>query len=293
MASNLLTHSDLGMDYIKPVDVAKNMVETAAAKAALSVKDLLIRGFLSGALLGFATSLALAGSKQTGVPLVGALIFPVGFVLIVLLGLELVTGNFALLPVGVQAGRVSASQLLSNFFWVYGGNLIGSLFYGFLLALTLKYNGTAAQNTITPLITAAAEAKTIGYSHLGAVGLLVCFIKAILCNWMVCLAVVAAMTSNSTIGKSVAAAIPIFIFFALGYEHSVVNMFLIPTGMMLGAKVSIAEWWLANQIPVTIGNFLAGWLLIGLPMFLTYGKQATETERRSSADMPEKAEVPA
>jgi len=110
---------------------------------------------------------------------------------------------------------------------------------------------------------------------------------------MVCLATVAAMTSTSTIGKSVAAAIPIFIFFAQGYEHSVVNMFLIPTGMMLGAKVSIGEWWLANQIPVTIGNFLAGWLLIGVPIFLTYGKQTTERESRSRADVPDKAQVPA
>jgi formate transporter len=281
------------MDYIKPADVAKNMIETAAAKAALSAKDLLIRGFLSGALLGFATSLAFVGSKQTGVPLVGALIFPVGFVLIILLGLELVTGNFALLPVGVQAKRVSGSQLVSNFAWVYLGNLIGSLFYGFLLAITLKYGGTGSQGTIAPLLTAAAEAKTVGYAQHGVIGLLVCFIKAILCNWMVCLATVAAMTSTSTFGKSVAAAIPIFIFFAQGYEHSVVNMFLIPTGMMLGAKVSIGEWWLANQIPVTIGNFLAGWLLIGVPIFLTYGKQTTERESRSPADVPDKARVPA
>jgi formate/nitrite transporter FocA (FNT family) len=90
VAFNLLNRHLLGMDYIKPADVAQAMIETAAAKAALSVKDLLIRGFLSGALLGFATSLAFVGSKQTGVPLAGALIFPVGFVLIVLLGLELV-----------------------------------------------------------------------------------------------------------------------------------------------------------------------------------------------------------
>jgi len=152
---------------------------------------------------------------------------------------------------------------------------------------------TGSQGTIAPLLIAAAEAKTVGYAQHGFIGLLVCFIKAILCNWMVCLATVAAMTSTSTIGKSVAAAIPIFIFFAQGYEHSVVNMFLIPTGMMLGAKVSIGEWWLANQIPVTIGNFLAGWLLIGVPIFLTYGKQTTERESRSRADVPDKAQVPA
>jgi formate/nitrite transporter FocA (FNT family) len=86
------------MDYVKPIEVTKNMIEAAATKAALSVADLLIRGFLSGALLGFATTLAFTATKQTSVPIVGALIFPVGFILIILLGLELVTGNFALLP---------------------------------------------------------------------------------------------------------------------------------------------------------------------------------------------------
>jgi formate transporter len=85
------------------------------------------------------------------------------------------------------------------------------------------------------------------------------------------------MSSTSATGKMFAAGIPIFIFFGQGFEHSVVNMFVIPTGMMLGAKVTIADWWLWNQIPVTIGNLLGGWLLIGLPMYLTYG-------RRSAAD---------
>src|SRR3984893_10607710 len=125
------------------------------------------------------------------------------------------------------------------------------------------------------MLAAAAEAKTIAYAQHGMGGLLACVVKAVLCNWMVCLGVIAAMTSTSTIGKMFAAGIPIFIFFGQGFEHSVVNMFVIPTGMMLGAKVSVADWWLWNQIPVTLGNFLGGWLLIGLPLFLTYGKRAS------------------
>ena len=92
------------------------------------------------------------------------------------------------------------------------------------------------------------------------------------CNWMVCLAAIAPMSSTSATAKMFAAWMPIFIFFAQGFEHSVVNMFVIPTGMMLGAKVTITDWWLWNQIPVTIGNLLGGWLLIGLPMYLTFGK---------------------
>ena len=82
------------------------------------------------------------------------------------------------------------------------------------------------------------------------------------------------MASSSTAGKIIGAWLPIFIFFALGYEHSIVNMFLIPTGMMLGAKVSIADWWLWNQIPVTLGNIVGGFLFTGLALYLTHGPKA-------------------
>ncbi len=95
--------------------------------------------------------------------------------------------------------------------------------------------------------------------------------KAILCNWMVTLGVVMAMTSTSTVGKIVAAWLPILTFFAQGFEHSVVNMFVIPTGMMLGAKLTFADWWFWNQIPVTAGNFVGGFLFTGLAFYLTLG----------------------
>ncbi len=280
------------MDYLKPGEVAKNMLQTAVSKASLSVSDFLIRGFLSGALLGFATCLAFTANKQTTLPIVGAFIFPVGFVLIVLLGLELVTGNFALLPVAYQAKRITGRQLLANLGWVYLGNLLGSVCYGGMFALTLLLS-SAPQTTIGPLIIAAAEAKTIAYASHGLSGLLVCLVKAVLCNWMVCLGVIAAMTSTSALGKIIASGMPILIFFALGFEHSVVNMFVIPTGMILGAKVSFADWWLWNQIPVTVGNLLGGWLLIGLPLYLTYGKQSPAPERlpaTKSSEVPHEAQ---
>ena len=95
------------MDSLKPADVVANMVQAGIAKAGLGPFDLLVRGGLSGALLGFATSLAIGATVQTGQPIVGALIFPVGFVMIVLLGLELVTGSFALLPLALLRGRAS------------------------------------------------------------------------------------------------------------------------------------------------------------------------------------------
>jgi formate/nitrite transporter FocA (FNT family) len=79
-----------------------------------------------------------------------------------------------------------------------------------------------------------------------------------------------AMTSTSTVGKIAATWLPIFLFFALGFEHAVVNMFVIPTGMMLGAKVSVTDWWLWNQIPVTLGNLVGGFVFTGLALYATY-----------------------
>ena len=257
------------MDYIRPSEVVENMIKSGTAKAGLSVKDLLIRGFLSGALLGFATSLAVTGTLQTGVPLVGALIFPVGFVIIVLLGLELVTGSFALVPIAYKAGSISGATLWTNLAWVFIGNLIGSVFYAGLLYISLTMSGAIAPDALAAKIVAIAETKTLGYAKYGMAGMASVFTKALLCNWMVTMGVVMAMTSVSTVGKIAAAWLPIVIFFAQGFEHSVVNMFLIPLGMLLGAKVSIANWWVWNQIPVTLGNFVGGYVFTGLALYLT------------------------
>ena len=245
------------------------MVRAGTTKAGLPVKHLLIRGILSGALLGVATSLALTATVQTSLPLVGAAIFPVGFVIIVLLGLELVTGSFALVPLARIEGKTTTATLISNLTWVFIGNLIGSVAYGGLLYIALTMMGSNAPDALGAKIAAIAETKTLGYAKFGVAGMVTAFTKGMLCNWMVTLGVVMAMTSASTIGKITAAWLPIFIFFAQGFEHSVVNMFLVPTGMLFGAKVSITDWWLWNQLPVTLGNFVGGFLFTGLALYLT------------------------
>ena len=83
------------------------------------------------------------------------------------------------------------------------------------------------------------------------------------------------MTTTSTIGKIAAAWMPITVFFAQGFEHAVVNMFVIPTGMLLGAKVTFADWWFWNQIPVTLGNLVGGAVFTGLALYLTYRPKRT------------------
>jgi formate/nitrite transporter len=262
------------MAYVKPEIVVENMVQAGANKGRLPIKDLLIRGALSGALLGFATTLALTATAQTGAGIVGALVFPVGFVMIVLLGLELVTGNFALVPLGVMDGKIKMADVWFNWGLVFIGNLAGSILYAILFAKTLP-----AGAPLVKMLVSASEAKTIGYAKLGADGLLTGFVKAVLCNWMVTLGVVMSLTSQSTIGKIVAMWLPVLTFFAQGFEHSVVNMFVIPAGMILGAGVSFADWWLWNQIPVTVGNIFGGFVFTGLALYATH-KKASKLETR-------------
>lgn len=259
------------MAYVKPEEIVENMLKAGTAKASLSVKDLLIRGSLSGAFLGYATTLAITGITQTGTGIVGALIFPVGFVMIILLGLELATGNFALLPIAVKDKRISIAKLAYNWSWVLLGNLIGSVFYAFLYTIVITKMGNIDPETILAAkkIIAVAEGKTLGYAKFGFEGTISAFTSAILCNWMVTLGAVMAFTSTTTIGKIAAMWLPIMTFFALGFEHAIVNMFVIPAGIMLGANVTVGEWWMFNEIPVLLGNVVGGMIFTGFALYFT------------------------
>jgi formate/nitrite transporter len=210
------------MDYVNPKELLQEAVIVAGKKASLGVSDMLIRGALSGVFLGFATSLAVEVTAQGVQPIVGAFLFPVGFVMLVLLGLELATGNFALLAVGLMAGKISLGKMLRNWGWVYLGNLLGSLFYALLFYWTVSNLGATGGGAVGDLLKSAAQKKTLGYMALGTGGWLTAFIKGILCNWMVTIGAVMAMVSRSTAGKVVAMWLPIMTFFALGFEHSVV-----------------------------------------------------------------------
>jgi len=262
-------------DYVSPKELVQEAVQLAKRKSELSARDMLIRGILSGAFLGYATSLAFIVSSQGLPPIVGAILFPVGFVMLALLGLELVTGNFALLPAGVMAGTVRIPKLLRNWGWVYLGNLIGSVLYAALFYLAITNWRTGNGGVVADLLKQAAQKKTLAYVALGPSGWATAVIKAVLCNWMVTIGAVLALVSRSTVGKIAAMWLPIMTFFALGFEHSVVNMFLIPSGMMLGAPISPGQWLFWNLLPVTFGNLVGGMLLTGMALYTTYPTETT------------------
>jgi formate/nitrite transporter len=275
------------MDYVGPKQLVVEMLEAARKKAALPVRDLLIRGVLAGVFLGYATSLVMVVLSQGLPPIVGAILFPVGFVILVLLGLELATGNFALLPAGLLSGDVRFGELLRNRGWVYFGNLIGSVGYALLFYLAVTNFMTSDGGALGELLRQAAQKKTLGYAALGYKGWMAAMVKGVLCNWMVTLGAVLALASRSTIGKIAAMWLPIMTFFAHGYEHSIVNMFVVPAGMLLGAPVSLKTWWWWNQIPVTLGNIVSGALFTGMALYLTYVEKVTPAERLAPAlEMP-------
>jgi formate transporter len=284
-----LNEKESAMDYVKPQDVVASMVDAGTRKANLSIKDLLLRGFLSGALLGIATSLAVGANTQTGQPIVGALVFPVGFAMIVLLGLELVTGSFALLPMALLQGRIGPAKMLSNWGWVLVGNLIGSMVYAVLLSVALTNGGSTEPAPVGAAIVKIAEAKTIAYAAHGQAGWMTAFVKAILCNWMVCMGVAMAMVSTGTLGKIAAAWMPIVIFFAQGFEHAVVNMFVIPAGILMGAQVTVGDWWIWNQIPVLLGNVVGALALTALPLLFSYRPARDAVSAAAPVSAPAKA----
>ncbi|MDR3463351.1 MAG: formate/nitrite transporter family protein [Beijerinckiaceae bacterium] len=276
-------------EALKPAQIIASMIETGAAKTKIPAGQLLVRSGLAGALLGVATALAFAATAQTGIPLVGAIIFPVGFAMIVVLGLDLVTGSFALLPMAVMAGRATPKQMLTNWALTFVGNFIGSLMFAGLMWIVLTSAGHDSGGIVADKIRAAVAGRSAGYAALGIAGFVTAFVKAMLCNWLVCLGVTMGLASPSLAGKVIGCWLPIFTFFAQGFEHCVVNMSLFPLGLFLDAKATAAEFLLANELPVTLGNLAGGFLFTGLALYLAYQSGASVKSAQMSGALPTSA----
>lgn len=150
------------MDLVNPKELVQEVILVAKKKASLNVSDMLIRGGLSGVFLGFAASLAVVVTARGLPAIVGAILFPFRFVMLVLLGLELAPGNFAVLPAGLAAGEVSFGRLLRDWGWVYFGNVLGSVFYALLFYWTVTNFGATGRGAVGDLLKSAAQKKTLG-----------------------------------------------------------------------------------------------------------------------------------
>lgn len=260
------------MSYLTPTQYVTKAIDAGESKAFMSAGDTLIRAVMGGATLALAAAFAVTITVQTGEPLAGAVLFPVGFVLLYLLGFDLLTGVFMLTPLALLDKRpgVTKSLVLRNWGLVFLGNFAGALAVAVLMAITFTFAFSEAPNAVGQKIGKIGEARTLGYSAEGAAGMLTLFVRGMLCNWMVCTGVIAAMMSTTVGGKVVAMWLPIMLFFYMGFEHSVVNMFLFPSGLMLGGNFTFGDYLLWNEIPTVLGNLVGGMGFVGLALYATH-----------------------
>ena len=262
------------MAYLAPSEFVTKMVDAGESKIFMSTKDTLIRAYMAGAILALAAAFAVSITVNTGNPLVGSLLFPVGFCLLYLLGFDLLTGVFTLAPLAVWDKRPGATWggVMRNWGLVFVGNFAGALTVSVFMAIIFTFGFTEAPNAIGQKLGGIGEARTLGYAAHGAAGMLTLFIRGVMCNWMVSTGVVAAIMSTSVTGKILAMWMPILVFFYMGFEHSVVNMFLFPSGLMMGGKFTLLDYFIWNELPTVLGNLVGGLTFVGATLYSTHYK---------------------
>lgn len=267
------------------------------AKGDLSTGQLFVRGIMGGVYI--AVGAAFCTIAMTGVApllgagfakLIGGAVFPIGLIAIILTGMELFTGDAMLLPMAVWAGKSTYGKLVKNWSFVYLGNFVGSLAFAAVVIMGPFTQGNfaaAEPNAFGLMAVTVSIGKILTYKAAGDVGLLSLFFSGIGCNFIVCLAVLLAMTAQDAIGKILAIWFPIMSFVVIGFEHCVANMYFLPAGKLLvdsfpslitkvGADgkawnallqtnggISWYDIMVWNIIPVTLGNIVGAVIVIG------------------------------
>jgi len=255
-------------DLKSPKDLYDGAVAAGAAKASAPWDKIFKLGIVSGCHIGFGSYLAISiggacpqlAAANPGLQkiILGAFGLPFGLIMTLVTGAELFTGNTALVTAAVQEGKASKKDLAKSWISSYLGNFVGSL----LLAFLAFKSGTLGD---LPGAVNIATAKC-------SVPFDVAFVRGILCNWLVCMAVYMASGCSTMIGKMTAVWFPISAFVALGLDHSVANMFIIPLAIMRGADITVRQMFMKNLIPVTLGNIVGGAVCVMLPYGTTFGK---------------------
>ncbi|NUP27528.1 MAG: formate/nitrite transporter family protein [Nocardia sp.] len=269
------------MSYLKPADFVGEMIDAGETKAFMSTRDTVIRAYMAGAILALAAAFAVTVTVQTGEALLGAVLFPVGFCMLYLLGFDLLTGVFTLVPLAWLDRRpgVTWRALLRNWGLVFTGNFLGAFTVAIMMAIIVTMGFSMDPNEVGQRLGEIGVSRTVGYADHGAAGMLTLFVRGVLCNWMVSTGVVAAMMSTSVSGKVIAMWMPIMLFFYMGFEHSIVNMFLFPSGLLLGGDFSIGDYLIWNEIPTVVGNLIGGLTFVGLTLYATHARTGTPRPR--------------
>jgi len=294
------------LNFLTPAEITETTIQTAIKKANIPVINMILLGILAGVFIAFASEgsnmaafnlLAKPETFGLGRVLAGS-IFGTGLMLVVIAGGELFTGNTMMLA-GALDGKVSLAGMLKNWFFVYIGNLIGSVFIAFLMNQSgLLSSGAAVLGGVTIKIAVYKVGLTFAQA----------FVLGILCNWLVCLAVWMATGAKDITGKIFAIFFPIWLFITSGFEHCVANMYYIPAGIFAKSNSALAEaaaalgvtaeqlnhlnwgtFFVNNLIPVTLGNIVGGGVFVAVVYWLVYIKneksKAKKPDRGSESEL--------
>ena len=265
------------MGFLSPKELTAQYAAAGAVKAKRSAIELFLLAIFAGALIALgsaATNTASYGVADAGLArTICGLLFPFGLCMVVVTGAELFTGN-SLIVISVLERRCTALEMVRNWVLVYLGNFVGGAFIAWSCAMFGQFeygNGALAVYTIK---------IAVGKCGISA-GKAVIF--GILCNVLVCLGVLMAMSAKDTAGRLMGAFIPVSYFVICGFEHCVANMYYIAAGMMAAANpryallaeqagldlsvLTMSNFLVRNLVPVTAGNILGGALLGGLMWF--------------------------
>lgn len=288
------------MVFHPPVAIVAKAGDAGKYKVGLPAWNMVLRGFMSGAYIAMGGALATvcttgitysaaqvtAGAVAGGFASAGmsqlilGAVFPVGLIITVLTGAELFTGDAMLAPMAAFIHKISWAQVLTLWVFVYIGNLIGSLFWAYLMAngpfVTWDAAGAA---TITAFGTRAIAIAGAKVSYVGMMGMWSAFLKAIGCNYLVNLAILLGICSDDMVGKFFGIWFPIMAFVSSGLEHSIANMYFIPAGIftsMLTGVPTTANWvnmWTANVLIVTLGNIVGALFFVGILYWVAFRKE--------------------
>lgn len=254
------------MNCYSPKEIADISIQKGEDKVKISKLSVMLLGFLAGAFiaLGYLAYIRVTGTMPNEwgglVTLIGASVFPIGLICVLLGGGELLTGNMMSVSIAYYAKKVTFKQLMSNWFIVGFFNFLGALFvayfFGHFVGLT---EGAFLEKTI-----ATAQAKVNDPFW-------VAFVSGIGCNWLVSIAVWLSFGAKDFAGKILAIWFPTMIFVLIGFQHVVANMFIIPAAIFAGA-LTWADF-ISNVIPVLLGNTIGGAVFVSLIYFVVYGKK--------------------
>jgi formate transporter len=257
-------------DPFLPREVASRIEAANVQRAALPLRSLVVLGLLGGLYIAFGGALATLVLTDSSLGyglgrLAAGLAFSLGLIMLVVAGGELFTGNNLML-VALASRKIAGRALLRNWAFAYATNAAGAMLLAFAIHLSGVLDGNAVKATAIKIAETKAQLGT------GAA-----FLRGVLCNVLVCLAVWLSVAARSVEGKAIAIAFPIGAFVALGFEHCIANFYLMPVGMLSGAHVTAGDF-LANIIPVTLGNTLGGTLVAGA-YYLVYLGSAQPQDR--------------